>query len=311
MVWCIVGLLLLTLILTLSRLCYRLAFYNRNQFEQDIYVIPPGKQYEAVANEILSNIAEVDAMPYELVTTESVDGIHLVGRYYHLQDGAPIQILFHGYRGCGVREFAGNNRLAKELGFNALVVDERGHGKSDGHTISFGIKERYDCVSWAKYAEQRFGENIPVFLSGVSMGAAAVLMASSLDMPENVKAITADCPFSSPGGIIRKVSRDIKLPVFLAYPLTSLGALLFGGFRLGQCSALEAVSASKLPILLIHGEDDLLVPCDMSRQIYSACKAPAELAVFPGAGHGISYFTNPKRYHMIFSEFLHRFNILK
>ena len=191
------------------------------------------------------------------------------------------------------------------------MVDERGHGKSGGHTITFGIKERYDCLSWAKYAAERFGSDTSVFLSGVSMGAATVLMASGLELPGNVKAITADCPFSSPGGIIRKVSRDIKLPVFLAYPLTVLGAFLFGGFRINQCSALDSVRKTRLPILLIHGEDDLLVPCDMSRQIYAACRAPAELAVFPGAGHGISYFIDAKRYHMVFSEFLHRFDILK
>jgi fermentation-respiration switch protein FrsA (DUF1100 family) len=252
----------------------------------------------------------VDGLPYEIVSVTASDGVRLVGRYYHFYDGAPLQILFHGYRGCGVREFAGNNRLAKALKFNALVVDERGHGKSGGHTITFGIKERYDCLTWARYAAARFGERTQVFLSGVSMGAATVLMASGLQLPENVKAITADCPFSSPAGIIRKVSRDIKLPVFLAYPLTALGAMLFGGFRLGQCTALEAVQAAELPILLIHGEDDLLVPCEMSREIYRACKAPAELAVFPGAGHGISYFTDPERYQSVFSEFLHRFGLL-
>ena len=87
--------------------------------------------------------------------------------------------------------------------------------------------------------------------------------------------------------------------------------MIFGGFQLGSSSALEAVKKTKLPILLIHGEDDLLVPCEMSRQIYTACKSPAELAVFPGAGHGISYFADPKRYHMLFGQFLQRFGILR
>lgn len=305
MFWLWAVLLIVTvLVLVLSRFCYKMAFYNLNSQEQDIYVIPPGKQYEAVADEILAVINEVDALPYELVSTKACDGITLVGRYYHFADGAPLQILFHGYRGCGIREFAGNNRLAAELGFNALVVDERAHGKSGGHTITFGIKERYDCVSWVKYALGRFGTETTIFLSGVSMGAATVLMASSLDLPQNVKGITADCPFSSPGEIIRKVSRDAKLPPWFSYSFVMLGALLYGKFKLWASSAVKAVAKTRIPILLIHGEDDLFVPCEMSRKIYNACAGPVELVIVPGAGHGISYFTDTKLYHEVFGDFL-------
>ena len=311
MIWVLaISLIVAVLILVVSRFCYKMAFYSLNEQEQDIYVIPPGKQYEAVADEILNTIHEVDGLPFELVSTKAHDGITLMGRYYHFSDGAPLQILFHGYRGCGVREFAGNNRLAADLGFNALVVDERAHGKSGGHTITFGIKERYDCVSWVNYAVERFGTNTTIFLSGVSMGAAAVLMASSLDLPRNVKGITADCPFSSPGEIIRKVSRDAKLPPWISYPFAVLGALIYGKFRLWAGSALSAVRNTRIPILLIHGEDDLFVPCEMSRRIYNACAGPAELVIVPGAGHGISYFTDTKLYHDVFRDFLLQIGII-
>jgi fermentation-respiration switch protein FrsA (DUF1100 family) len=305
-----IGLFLLAAVLFISRLCYKIAFYSVNNKEQDIYVIPPGKQYEAVADTILSVIKEVDALPFELVSTKAMDGTILVGRYYHFYDDAPLQILFHGYRGCGIREFAGNNRLAKELGFNALVVDERAHGKSGGHTITFGIKERYDCQTWAEYAVRRFGKGTTIFLSGVSMGAASVLMASSLNLPANVKAITADCPFSSPGAIIRKVSRDIRLPQWLSYPFVVLGALVFGRFRIWQSSALKSVQNTRIPILLIHGEDDLFVPCNMSREIYAACAGPAELVVVPEAGHGLSYFTDTALYTSSMEDFLRLFGVL-
>jgi len=307
----VVGLILGTLVLFVSRFCYKMAFFSLNNKEQDIYVIPPGKQYEAVADNILQTIKEVEALSYELVSIKSKDGLTLIGRYYHFKDGAPLQILFHGYRGCGMREFAGNNHLAAELGFNALVVDERAHGKSGGHTITFGIKERYDCQSWAKYAAQRFGSDTPIFLSGVSMGAASVLMASSLNLPDNVKGITADCPFSSPGAIIRKVCTDIKLPKWLMYPFVVIGALLFGHFKIWESSAEEAVKHTRIPILLIHGEDDRFVPCDMSRQIYANCRGAAELVIIPNAGHGISYFVDRTTYHSVFSDFLHQCHILE
>ena len=305
MIWILLGIAVLTtIVIWLSRFCYRMAFYRLNEKEQDLYAIPPGKQYEAVADQILELIYEVDQLSYELVSITARDGLHLVGRYYHFKDGAPVQILFHGYRSNGRREFSGNNRIAMNLGFNVIVVDERAHGKSGGHTITFGIKERYDCLDWAEYAAKRFGVDTPIVLSGVSMGAATVLMASSLPLPDNVKAIIADCPYSSPGEIIRKVSGDIKLPPALAYPFVLIGALLFGKFKLWESSAVESVKHTRIPILLIHGDDDRFVPCEMSQKIYASCVSTAELVIIHGAGHALSYFVDTALYEKSVRDFL-------
>lgn len=298
-------------VLWISRFCYRIAFYSMNEKEQDIYAIPPGKQYEAVADQILELIHEVESLSYEIVSVTAKDGLHLVGRYYHFRDGAPVMILFHGYRGNGRREFAGNNRIAEKLGFNVIAVDERAHGKSGGHTITFGIKERYDCLAWANYAAERFGSDIPIVLSGVSMGAATVLMASSLPLPKSVKAIIADCPYSSPKAIIQKVSADVKLPPKLAYPFVVIGALLFGKFRLWQSSPVEAVRRANVPILLIHGDDDRFVPCEMSEEIFDACSSGGELVIVPGAGHALSYFVDTDRYVRKVSAFLKNCEVIK
>lgn len=312
MIWIlIVAGILIGIVLWISHFCYRLAFFSMNEKEQDIYVIPPGKQYEAVADRILELIHEVDQLSYEMVSITARDGLHLAARYYHFQDGAPVQILFHGYRGNGRREFSGNNRIAEKLGFNVLVVDERAHGKSGGHTITFGIKERYDCLDWAIYVANRFGAETPIVLSGVSMGAATVLMASSLELPKSVNAIIADCPYSSPKEIIQKVSADVGLPPKLSYPFVVLGALLFGHFQLWQSSALEAVGRTRIPILLFHGDDDRFVPCEMSERIYAACKGPAELIIVSGAGHALSYFVDTPLYEKAVTDFLKLNGIVK
>lgn len=305
MIWFfIIAVVIISIVLLACRFCYRLAFYSMNEKEQDIYTIPPGKQYEAVAYQILELIHEVEQLSYELISITARDGLYLVGRYYHFKDGAPVQILFHGYRGNGKREFSGNNRIAEKLGLNVIVVDERAHGKSGGHTITFGIKERYDCLDWANYAANRFGADTPIILTGVSMGAATVLMASSLPLPQSVKAIIADCPYSSPKAIIQKVSADVKLPPKVSYPFVVLGALVFGKFKLWQTSPIEAVRRTRIPILLIHGEDDRFVPCEMSEVIYAACRGPAELVIVPGAGHALSYFLDTALYEKTVTDFL-------
>ena len=303
MLYLFAGLLLLAVLI--AWYSYRTAFYSPEKRKEDYYAIPKGEQYEKERQRMLSLIREMDAIPYETVSVSARDGTILSARYYHVRDGAPLQIQFHGYRGTALRDFCGGNKLARESGQNTLVVDQRAHGKSGGTTITFGIRERLDCLCWAEYANQRFGSDTPVFLSGVSMGAATVLMASELELPANVVGIIADCPYSSPEAIIRKVCReDMHLSPALAKPFVQLGARLFGHFYLKESSAVQAVRNTNIPILLLHGEDDRFVPCDMSREIFDTCKGDKTRITFPGAGHGLSYIVDTERYSETVSRFV-------
>lgn len=202
------------------------------------------------------------------------------------------------------REFCGGGKLYLDKGFNLLLVEHRAHGKSQGHTICLGVKERHDAVSWVRYGERRLGENVSIMLAGISMGAATVLMASELELPPSVKGIFADCPYSDQKEIIKSVIRDMKLPAELLYPVTRLSARIFGGFDPEEASAVTAVTHSPVPIMLIHGEEDRLVPCDMSRQIAAANPEKVTLHTFPGADHAMSYMLDEKRYTRLLNDFV-------
>ncbi len=310
--------LVLILLLLLLLLCaavmiyaYRLAFYvpeKRGIPGEDapLYNLPQGAGYEALMPGIKRSIERMVERPFEPVTVTSFDGLTLFGRYYHVQDGAPVQIQFHGYRSSGFVDFSGGSYLAAKLGHNALVVDQRSHGRSKGRAITFGVLERQDCISWSNYVIERFGPDTRIVLAGLSMGAATVLMASDLPLPANVKAITADCPYSSPRAIIQKVSRDIHFPAKLTYPLIRLSAKLFAHFDPDAASAVSSVSRSELPVLLLHGEADDFVPCDMSREIYRNAPEGSVLVTVPGAGHGLCYTIAPQRYEAAVQEYLER-----
>lgn len=285
---------------------YRVAFFVSPRYKQDIYDLPQGEEFRKKREIMCMCIQRLHELPYEAVTITATDGKKLFGRYYHNVDGAPVQIQFHGYRGSAMRDFCGGTAFAKKLGHNALVVDQRSHGHSEGNTITFGVRERYDCQSWANYAYQRFGKETPLILSGVSMGATTVLMASDLELPKTVCAIVADCPYSSPQDIISKVAGEFGLPRKPAAALCSLGAFLYGHFRVSNGSALESVRNTRLPVLLLHGEADQLVPCYMSREIYDACGSDKELQTFPGATHGMCYLEDPQRYEATVEGFLKR-----
>lgn len=285
---------------------YRVAFYVAPRYKQNVYDLPQAEQLREKREIMCLCVQRLHELPYEPVTITASDGKKLFGRYYHFVDDAPVQIQFHGYRGSAMRDFCGGTAFAKKLGHNVLVVDQRSHGYSEGNTITFGVLERYDCQSWANYAYQRFGKETPLILAGVSMGASTVLMASDLELPETVCGIVADCPYSTPQDIITKVAGELGLPRKPAAALCSLGALLFGHFRVSNGSALNSVRHTKLPILLLHGEADELVPCHMSREIYDACGADKELQTFPGASHGMCYLEDPQRYEAAVGEFLRR-----
>lgn len=281
---------------------YKIAFFN-NIKDEDINYVPKGEQYQRFADKLRTTARQMYDIPFEAVQIQSSDGLTLFGRYYHVEEGAPLQIQMHGYRGCAYRDFSGGHALARKMGHNVLVVDQRAHGRSQGHVISFGIMEREDCAAWVEYGHRRFGKETPIFLCGVSMGAATVLMASELPLKENVVGIIADCPYSSPKDIIIKVCADMKIPGKPAYPFVVLGGLLFGKFKLWLSSAREAVKHSKVPILLIHGEDDRFVPCEMGREIYAQNPDRITLETFPDAGHGMSYMVDTPRYEAAVIEF--------
>lgn len=285
---------------------YRVTFFASNRKKQREYA-PVLTEVDNKRKEVLYLcIQRLHELPYETVTIQAVDQKKLFGRYYHHLDGAPIQIQFHGYRGSAMRDFCGGTAFAKKMGHNVLVVDQRCHGYSEGNTITFGVMERYDCQSWAYYAYHRFGSSTPLILTGVSMGATTVLMASDLDLPETVCGIVADCPYSSPLDIITKVAGEFGLPRKPAAALCGFGAWLYGHFRVSGASALESVRNTHLPIILLHGEEDQLVPCHMSREIYDACVAQKELHTFPGASHGMCYWEDPQRYEAVVGDFLRR-----
>lgn len=295
-------LILITLIVAF--ISYRMAFYSPKKRISNVYNIPDNNQGIDANKVITDMIGDMLSRKYEEVYIRSYDGLKLYGRYYHFYDNAPILIQFHGYRGSAERDMCGGNKVAYEKGYNCLVVDHRAHGKSDGVTISFGIKERYDVLSWCNYAVNRFGEDTLLTISGVSMGGATVLMASDLNLPKNVIGILADCPYSNPKDIICKVVKDMGLPNKLLYPFIYLGAFIFGGgVNLHKTSAEKALKNAKIPVLIVHGEEDELVPCEMSKKLAQINPNLIRLETFENAGHGMSFILGMDRYLKLEHEF--------
>ncbi|MBR2432438.1 MAG: alpha/beta hydrolase [Clostridia bacterium] len=284
---------------TAAFICFMRIFYSpkRPPKAPDYYPLPRGDIYIPFHKDIIEGTKAARSMPRERIEIKSHDGLKLVGYYYEYKKGAPIEIMFHGYEGDGERDLAVGIERCFKIGRSALIVDQRAHGESEGSVVTFGIKERFDCISWANYVIDKFGKDVKIILTGISMGAATVMMASGEALPKNVVSVLADCGYTSPKEIIIKVINDMRLPSGLLYPFVKLGALVFGKFNLEETSPIEAMKKTALPVIFIHGDTDAFVPHDMSQRLYEACASEnKKFVTVNGAGHGIAYPVNKELY---------------
>ncbi len=299
--------LLLLLLLAASFGVYRFVLYSPLGAQNVPQHLPTGEQYDPKHDLMVSLIEELLALPHERVYITSRDGLKLAGDWYPGQPGRPVHICCHGYRGLDVRDFCGGAQSLLARGDGVLLIHERAQGDSQGHTMTFGIREREDVALWAEYCAERF-PGAPLFLHGISMGAATVLMTSALPLPAAVKGILADCPYDVPKDIIVLTAKKHAGPLAgLLWPFLTVGAFLFGnGLRFKNVCCHEAVKHANVPILIIHGEDDRFVPAYMSEPMAAANPALVTRVTFPGAGHGMSYLMDTPRYQAMTEAFLNK-----
>ena len=299
MLWLLIGLLILVIILLTATIIHFFKFaVVRSKFSFDISKPENvrGTQFEPFSELVSKSMEYMNLQSCEEVTIKSHDGLNLYGRIFNVENSKGTIILAHGYRSLGNNDFCSVIEFFSSCGFNLLVIDQRAHGKSEGRYIGFGVLERHDLKRWIEYVNQRFGEEKPIFLDGVSMGSTTVLMTSGFELPSNVKGIIADCGFTSPYEICKTVMvRDLKLPKNSPLlPLVSGFCKIVAGYSFKEYSTLDALKTNKIPVIFVHGDKDGFVPVEMTYQNYEACTAEKELFIAEGAAHGTSYLAYPE-----------------
>lgn len=267
------------------------------------YDLPAGKAYRPFYPLMRQWADERALLPRQDFSIRSFDGLTLYGTYYECVPGAPIELMFHGYRGTAQRDLGGGIQRCFSMGRNLLLVDQRTSGRSEGKVISFGINESRDCAAWVDFMVDHFGPDVKIILTGISMGASTVMLAAGRPLPSNVIGALADCGYTSAKDIIQRVIRQAHMPAKLLYPLVKFSARFYGRFDLEEDSPIEAMKRCTIPIIFAHGEADNFVPCYMSRENYEACTAPKAIITVPGAAHGLSYPVDPEAYLSTLREF--------
>ena len=249
------------------------------------------------------------AQEKEDVEIPAFDGIRLVGEYLPAKGEAKgTIILVHGYRASEYRDFSCVYKLYHDMGYSLLNVHQRAHGRSGGKYITFGMRERYDCLCWAQYVCDRFGKNHPTFISGISMGAATVLMASDLDLPENIRGITADSAYISVYDEFAHVLKSmLHLPPHPFIDIAGAFAYIFAGFSFRSVSALDCVKNTRVPILFLSGEADDFVPHQYTLDLYEACASEKYIVTVAGAGHGLAFLTDREKCLTVLENFFDKY----
>lgn len=243
----------------------------------------------------------------EALTLTTEDGYRLVAASFSPEEPSHKWVLLlHGYTGWKEELYPIAYQYVQK-GYHALVPDMRCSGESEGDFIGMGWTDRLDNMLWLEKILEQDPE-ADIVIHGQSMGAACALMMSGEDLPSSVSAIISDCAYTDAYSMFGKQMKDwFGLPSFPLLDSMNLMLQLRGGYDLKDASALEAVKKTSLPVLIIHGDQDDMVPVDMAYELYDAAGGEKELLIIPGAGHAQSMDKDPETYYDTVFAFLGKY----
>lgn len=267
------------------------------------------EEAEATSGQVLDSDIQwlLTESNYTDETLTSFDNLNLHAyKVLNQNDSNKWVITVHGYtsEGINMSSYAKNYY---DMGYNVLIPDLRSHGLSEGDYIGMGWDDRLDIIDWINTILE-YNPNAEIVLHGVSMGAATVSMVSGEDLPSNVKAIVADCGYTSVWDEFAYQLDDLfSLPEFPILNVSSLVAKVRAGYFLGEASTLKQVAKSKTPILFIHGDEDDFVPYYMMEELYNATNSEKEMLTIKNAGHAKASEVDPETYWTTVSNFTSKY----
>lgn len=215
-------------------------------------------------------------------------------------------IVVHGYM-CQGKDMVSQAKEFYKRGYNVLIVDLRGHGKSEGNYIGMGWPDRLDVINWSNYIIQQ-NNSCKIILYGVSMGAATVMMATGEKLPTNVKLAIEDCGYSS---IWEEFKGQLKtlfnLHTFPVLNAANTVCKIRAGYDIKAGASVEQVKKSKTPTLFIHGDQDKFVPFEMLNKVYENASCEKEKLIIEGATHAQASIVNPDLYWKTIDNFIEKY----
>ncbi|MEG1773072.1 MAG: alpha/beta hydrolase [Clostridia bacterium] len=236
--------------------------------------------------------AHLSELNTEQLTMTSFDGLKLKATYIRSKENrGKLAVLSHGYGSTGTLAFSIYVPFYLKQGFDIIMPDHRAHGASEGKYMDFGQYSSRDICDWCALIKEKYGDR-KIYLHGISMGTAAVLLASARGEIENLTAVVADCGYANLNSEFKYVLKSrMHLPAFPFLNICSLINKINSGFFFSEVNPIDAVKKLNLPVLFIHGKKDFLIPYMMSEKMFLSCPSlNKQLLIVEEARHTSSFF---------------------
>lgn len=233
----------------------------------------------------------------------SSDNLNLVAHYYECEDAERLVIALHGWRSSWNYDFNGQYEFLHQQKCSILFTEARAHGESQGRYMYYGKKEYDDLKRWILFVRKNISPKLPIYLYGMSAGAAAAIMVSPELEGLGVYGIIADSASTSARGAGKMTIKNIHLSPLIFYSQVRLDCYIRLGIDDNEYTPLEAIKKCQVPILLICGTKDRLAPEFMSEKLYNNCPSKKKKIVFENAGHMKSYYTDTEKYQKALLDF--------
>lgn len=305
MIWIILGSVLLLLILAFlgfEYYVYKRVFYSPHKGQNDEFAtFAHMKGIADLAGKATELVKELLKVPSEDLYVTSHDKLKLHAYFYKSEGSKDYVVYFHGFRRTARRSFAGRALDLLKAKKNVILVDERAHGLSKGHKMTYGKKEQYDVVTWVNYIQQKFGKDVNITIIGISMGATALLAAAD-KIDVKVK-IIADSPYMSTKDVVKRVLAGKKLNPKVGYFFISLASIIYCHTSM-KLNVVDNIHNSKNKILILYGTADSYVPYTVIEAVFFNNKDHVKLELFDGVGHGIAYNRATEQYRKAMFDFI-------
>jgi len=238
----------------------------------------------------------------EAAEFQSGDGVTLRGWYIPAEDTVKTVIVCSGANGSLDADVPVAPWL-HEAGFNVLLFNWRAHGKSEGEVVTLGFNERYDLIAAVQFAKAQGAERIGVL--GFSMGGTAAIDTAAVY--EDINAIVADSPFVTilsavAGGLIERGLHEGTAYLLARLLLTT--ACLRTQLNLFEIDVVHWIHrVAPRPLLLIFGDQDVIVPRAESDLAFARAREPREIWRVPEATHRAIQVQQPDEYRRRIIEF--------
>jgi pimeloyl-ACP methyl ester carboxylesterase len=206
------------------------------------------------------------------------------------KEGTPVRgtvLVLHGFLNDHL-QLEGAARSLRDAGFRTVSVDLRGHGRSTGQYITYGVQDARDMAQVTTYLQEHCGCGPTIGVFGTSYGAASALLFAGSD--PRVKAVVAVAPFSTLREEAPYFGRHLMPVPGWFYSDDDYKAIVnkmgqTAGFDPDACSPRAAIEKTQAQVLLMHGNMDGIIPWEHSKEMSEAGKGHVELKVLPLQGH--------------------------